>query len=135
MRRLSSLLHQVKLVFAGDAVTEAKAYLAVFRPVFDYNEHNSAGCLHLLEFGLAGTFIQLGGYRREPGEPERVRTTLRERAELRETVKTIGMTDLEGQMRYAESLGLEWTMDDMAALRKEVTSSEDGLEDLSEEEL
>ena len=55
--------------------------------------------------------------------------------ELRETVKTIGMTDLEGQMRYAESLGLEWTMDDMAALRKEVTSSEDGLEDLSEEEL
>ena len=49
--------------------------------------------------------------------------------ELRETVKAIGMTDLEGQMRYAESLGLEWTMDDMAALRKEVTSSEDGLEE------
>ena len=56
--------------------------------------------------------------------------------ELRETVKTIGMTDLEGQMRYAESLGLEWTMEDMAALRKEaVDSSEDGLEELSEEEL
>ena len=55
--------------------------------------------------------------------------------ELRETVKAIGMTDLEGQMRYAESLGLEWTMDDMAALRKEVTGSGDGLEDLSEEEL
>ena len=46
------------------------------------------------------------------------------------------MTDLDGQMRYAESLGLEWTMEDMAALRKEVVeSSEDGLEDLSEEEL
>ena len=56
--------------------------------------------------------------------------------ELRETAKTIGMTDLDGQMRYAESLGLEWTMDDMAALRKEATGdSEDGLEDLSEEEL
>ena len=56
--------------------------------------------------------------------------------ELRETVKTIGMTDLEGQMRYAESLGLEWTMEDMAALRKEATGGyEDGLEDLSEEEL
>ena len=56
--------------------------------------------------------------------------------ELRETAKTIGMTDLDGQMRYAESLGLEWTMEDMAALRKEVVeSSEDGLEELSEEEL
>ena len=55
--------------------------------------------------------------------------------ELRETAKTIGMTDLEGQMRYAESLGLEWTMEDMAALRKEATDSEDGLEELSEEEL
>ena len=39
-------------------------------------------------------------------------------------------------MRYAESLGLEWTVDDMAALRKEATGGyEDGLEDLSEEEL
>ena len=39
-------------------------------------------------------------------------------------------------MRYAESLGLEWTMEDMAALRKEATGGyEDGLEDLSEEEL
>ena len=55
--------------------------------------------------------------------------------ELRETVKTIGVADLDGQMRYAESLGLEWTMEDMAALRKEVAGSEDGLEDLSEEEL
>ena len=56
--------------------------------------------------------------------------------ELRETAKTIGMTDIDGQMRYAESLGLEWTMEDMAALRKEaIGDSEDGLEDLSEEEL
>ena len=44
--------------------------------------------------------------------------------ELRETVKTIGVADLDGQMRYAESLGLEWTMEDMAALRKEVAGSE-----------
>ena len=38
---IATALHHLKLVFAGDAVTEAKAYLAVFRPVFDYNEYNA----------------------------------------------------------------------------------------------
>ena len=57
-------------------------------------------------------------------------------SELRETAKTIGMMDLQGHMGYAESLGLQWTMEDMDALSKEVTGqSDDGLEDLSEDDL
>ena len=34
---LSTNLHHLKLVFAGDAVLEAKAYLGVFRPVINYS--------------------------------------------------------------------------------------------------
>ena len=34
---LATNLHHLKLVFVGDTVLEAKAYLAVFRPVIDYS--------------------------------------------------------------------------------------------------
>ena len=34
---LATNLHHLKLVVVGDAATEVKAYLAVFRPVFDYS--------------------------------------------------------------------------------------------------
>ncbi len=55
--------------------------------------------------------------------------------ELRAKAKEIGMSDAEEHMRHAESLGLDWTLDDMAAFRRETIDSEGDLEDLSEEEL
>ncbi len=55
--------------------------------------------------------------------------------ELRAKAKEIGLSDMEGHIRHAESLGLDWTLDDMAAFRKEVIDAEGDLEDLSEEDL
>ena len=55
--------------------------------------------------------------------------------ELRATARTIGMTDVEEHMRHAESLGLDWTTDDLVVFRKEVIDDEEGLVDLTEEEL
>ena len=55
--------------------------------------------------------------------------------ELREKAKALGMADLEQHMAYAESLGLEWSADDMLAFRKEAIEADGGLEDLSEEDL
>ena len=55
--------------------------------------------------------------------------------ELRATARTIGMTDAEGHMRHAESLGLDWTTADLVAFRKEVIDDEEDLVDLTEEEL
>ena len=55
--------------------------------------------------------------------------------ELREKAKSIGMMDVDEHMRHAESLGLDWTMTDMAAFRREVVDAEDDLSDLSEDEL
>ena len=54
--------------------------------------------------------------------------------ELRARAKDIGVSDIEEHMRHAGSLGLDWTMDDMLAFRKEVVDAE-GDQDLSEEEL
>ena len=54
--------------------------------------------------------------------------------ELRTRAKEIGVSDVEEHMRHAGSLGLDWTMDDMFAFRKEVVDAE-GDQDLSEEEL
>ena len=34
---LATNLHHLKLIVVGDAIREAKAYLAVFRPLFDYS--------------------------------------------------------------------------------------------------
>ena len=55
--------------------------------------------------------------------------------ELREKAKALGMADVEQHIRHSESLGLTWSTDDMAAFRKEMIEAEEGLEDLSEEEL
>ena len=56
--------------------------------------------------------------------------------ELRAKAKAIGVADLDEHMRHAGSLGLDWTMDDMSAFRKEVLDADgDELADLSEEEL
>lgn len=55
--------------------------------------------------------------------------------ELRAVAKEIGMADMDEHMRHSESLGLDWTWDDMVAFRKEVIDSEEDLADLSEEEL
>ena len=61
-----------------------------------------------------------------------------EEPELRAKAKALGVSDVEGHMREAGSLGLHWTMDDMVALRKEVADAVDAegeLDGLSEEEL
>ena len=55
--------------------------------------------------------------------------------ELREKAKAMGMADLEPHMRHSESLGLTWSADDMLAFRKEMIEAEEGLDDLTEEEL
>ncbi len=55
--------------------------------------------------------------------------------DLRAKAKEIGLSDMDEHMRYADSLGLDWTMGDLADFRKEVIDSEGGLEDLSEQDL
>ena len=58
-----------------------------------------------------------------------------EEPELRARAKALGISDVEGHIQEAGSLGLHWTMDDMVALRKELVDAEGELEDLSEDEL
>ena len=53
--------------------------------------------------------------------------------ELRASAKKIGLWKVEEHQELAASLGLDWTMDDMAALRKEVGADE--LEAMEEEDL
>lgn len=55
--------------------------------------------------------------------------------ELRAMARTIGLTDVEEHMRHSESMGLDWTTDDLAAFRKEVIDDKEDLVDLTEEEL
>ena len=55
--------------------------------------------------------------------------------ELKEKAMALGMSDMEGHMRHAESLGLDWTVDDMTAFRKEVLDSHGDIEGLDEEDL
>ena len=55
--------------------------------------------------------------------------------ELLARAKEFGLTDMDKHMRYAESLGLDWTTGDLAAFRKEVIDAEGDFDDLSEEEL
>ena len=56
-------------------------------------------------------------------------------SELREKARAFGLFNMEEHISLAESLGLDWSMDDMAAFRKEVVEAEGELEDLSEVEL
>ena len=56
--------------------------------------------------------------------------------ELRAAAEDLGVSDIEGHMRHAGGLDLDWTLDDMAAFRKEMLDTNGGeFEDLSEEEL
>ena len=58
-----------------------------------------------------------------------------EEPELRAKARAIGTEDMEKHQRHAASLGLDWTIDDMAAFRKEMIEAADDLGDLSEEDL
>ena len=49
--------------------------------------------------------------------------------------RAIGLTDLDAQMRYARTLGLEWTLHDMVKFRNQVFGADTDLEEVSEEEL
>ena len=55
--------------------------------------------------------------------------------ELREKAKALGLVDLQKHIAFAESLGLEWSTDDMLAFRKEAVDAMGGIDELSEEEL
>ncbi len=55
--------------------------------------------------------------------------------ELRDRAKAIGIADVDEHMRHAESLGLDWTIDDMIAFRKEVIDADDDFSYLTEDEL
>ena len=55
--------------------------------------------------------------------------------DLRMRAKEIGMSDLDSHMSLAGSLGLEWSMDDMVAFRKELLDLDEDLGPLDEEEL
>ena len=54
--------------------------------------------------------------------------------ELRASAKKIGLRNMEQHQEKAASLGLDWTMDDMAALRKEL-GADNELEAMEEEDL
>ncbi|MCY4431907.1 MAG: hypothetical protein OXC11_16160 [Rhodospirillales bacterium] len=55
--------------------------------------------------------------------------------DLRAEAKALGTSDIDGHIRHAGNLGLDWTAQDMVAFRKEVIDAGGDLEDLSEEEL
>ncbi|MDR1378383.1 MAG: Blp family class II bacteriocin, partial [Synergistaceae bacterium] len=56
-----------------------------------------------------------------------------ENEEVRKKAKEIGIGDLDGQITYAKTLGLEFSKEDAEALTKEV--GVDKKDELSEEEL
>ena len=49
--------------------------------------------------------------------------------------KEFGILDMEEHMRQSSILGLDWTMDDMVAFRKEVIDADGEFQDLGEEDL
>ena len=55
--------------------------------------------------------------------------------ELCAVARELGASDIEGHIRHAAGLGLDWTMNDMVAFRKEVIDAEHGFDGLTEEEM
>lgn len=55
--------------------------------------------------------------------------------ELRENAKAIGIENIDEHIRVAADMGLDWTWSDLKAFQKELGDAQEGLEDLSEEEL
>ena len=55
--------------------------------------------------------------------------------ELKATANEIGGSDIEGHIRHASSLGLEWTKADLFAARKEAVDAEENVADLSDKDL
>ena len=55
--------------------------------------------------------------------------------DLRMRAKEIGMSDVDAHIREASALGLEWSMDDMVAFRKEMVDADGYVDHLDEEEL
>jgi predicted ribosomally synthesized peptide with nif11-like leader len=56
-----------------------------------------------------------------------------ENEEVRKKAKEIGITDIDGQIAHAKSLGLEFSKEDFAALAQE--AGLDGKNEISEEDL
>ena len=55
--------------------------------------------------------------------------------ELRAVARELGASDVDGHVRHAADLGLDWTMTDMIAFRKEVIDAEEGFDGLTEEDM
>ena len=55
--------------------------------------------------------------------------------ELGAKAKEIGVANIEEQTRLAGTLGLDWTVEDLQAFRKEVADLHGDVDELSEEEL
>ena len=55
--------------------------------------------------------------------------------ELRDSARAIGLQDVDKHMRHAESMGLDWTRDDLVSFCREIVDADEELADLSEEEL
>ena len=54
--------------------------------------------------------------------------------EMRHSARELGLEDIDEHIRISESLGLEWDVKDLMALRKELVDGDD-LDELSQEEL
>ena len=55
--------------------------------------------------------------------------------ELAAEAKSIGITDIDRQMEYAGSLGLEWNLEDMETFKREVADAEGEISGISDEDL
>jgi len=78
----------------------------------------------------------------EPGTDDMSLTDLKEYAircavepELRARAKAIGFANPEAHIRHAESLGLEFDMEDALAFRNEMTGADEEISELSDEEM
>ena len=55
--------------------------------------------------------------------------------ELRKHARAIGVENIDEHIRTASDMGLDWNWSDLKAFQKELSDAQEGLEDLSEEEL
>ena len=55
--------------------------------------------------------------------------------ELRANARAIGLENFDEHIRASADLGLDWDASDLKAFQKELSNAQEGLEDLSEEEL
>ena len=55
--------------------------------------------------------------------------------ELRKNARAIGIENIDEHIRVAADMGLDWSWSDLKAFQKELSAAQEGVEDLSEQEL